>query len=515
MTARAFDAARPDLRLGIVGAGAMGRGIAQIAATAGVTVKLHDARPGAADEARTFAAGMLKRAAERGRMSDAEAAAAADRMRVADALADLADCHIVVEAIVEDLDAKRALFADLESAVGDGCVLATNTSSLSVTAIAAACRRPGRVAGFHFFNPVPLMRVVEVIDGARTDPATCDALVALAERMGHRPVRAKDTPGFLVNHAGRGYGTEALRILGEGVATVADIDRVMREACGFPMGPFELMDLTGLDVSHPVMESIYRQFYDEPRFRPLPETARRVAAGLLGRKTGEGFYRYTEGKRQEEPEPAPPPDRPRAVWCSLAEPEAGERLATFLRSLPGDVPVATDATPPPDALCLVTPLGADATTAACDQGLDPTRTLAVDILPGLDRRLTVMATPLTSAAHRRAAHGLLTAGGLSVTVIADSPGFIAQRILASVVNVACDIAQMRIATPADIDDAVRLGLGYPKGPLALGDAHGPRRLLTVLERLQATTGDPRWRPSPWLRRRALLGVSLTTPDIAG
>jgi 3-hydroxybutyryl-CoA dehydrogenase len=189
--------------------------------------------------------------------------------------------------------------------------------------------RPDLALGIvgHFFNPVPLMRVVEVIDGARADPATCDALAALAERMGHRPVRAKDTPGFLVNHAGRGYGTEALRILNEGVATVADIDRVMREACGFPMGPFELMDLTGLDVSHPVMESIYRQFYDEPRFRPVPETARRVAAGLLGRKTGEGFYRYADGKRREDPEPAPPTSTTPSASAS-ATPRGRSRSAT-------------------------------------------------------------------------------------------------------------------------------------------------------------------------------------------
>ncbi|HET6521779.1 MAG TPA: 3-hydroxyacyl-CoA dehydrogenase [Geminicoccaceae bacterium] len=509
-----LDIDRPDLTLGAVGAGAMGRGIAQVAAAAGIPVRLYDARSEAIEDARAFIRRMLDRAVERGRMGADAAAAAVGRLNPAARLDDLAGCHVVVEAVVEDLEIKRRLFHALEGIVGEEAVLATNTSSLSVTRIAAACRRPERVAGFHFFNPVPLMRVVEVIDGERTDPAVGGALSALARRMGHRPVRAKDTPGFLVNHAGRGYGQEALRIVGEGVASHAEVDRVLREAAGFPMGPFELMDLTGLDVSHAVMESIYRQFYDEPRFRPAPETARRVAAGLFGRKAGEGFYRYREGKPQTPPEPPSPDERPAAVWIDDAEPEGRERLAAFLGGLPERVAVETAAAPSADALCLVTPLGADATTAAAGRGLDPRRTVAVDTLIGLERRITCMATPVTEPRHRRAARGLLGSGGVPVTPIADSPGFIVQRVLAMVVNIACDIAQQGIATPADIDDAVRLGLGYPKGPLSWGDEIGSERLLRVLERLQATTGDPRWRPSLWLRRRALLGVSLRIPDAA-
>jgi 3-hydroxybutyryl-CoA dehydrogenase len=202
------------------------------------------------------------------------------------------------------------------------------------------------------------------------------------------------------------------------------------------------------------------------------------------------------------------------VWLDDGEPEGRERLAAFLKNLPERVAVEDGREPSPEALCLVTPLGTDATTAAVERGLDPRRTVAVDTLLDLERRITCMATPLTEPQHRRAARGLLASGGVPVTLIADSPGFIVQRVLAMVVNIGCDIAQQGIATPADIDDAVRLGLAYPKGPLSWGDAIGPARLLRVLERLQATTGDPRWRPSLWLRRRALLGVSLTTPDAA-
>ena len=218
-----------------------------------------------------------------------------------DASAELAPCDLVVEAIVEDLSAKQRLFADLEQIVRADAVLATNTSSLSVSAIAAACARPERVAGYHFFNPVPLMKLVEVIPGQHTAEPVVAALQELALRMGHRPVRATNSPGFLVNHAGRGYGTEALRILAEGVATPVEIDRILREAAGFRMGPFELFDLVGIDVAHAVMESIYRQFYDEPRFRPQPLIRRYVDAGLLGRKSGAGFYRYVDG-RQEIPD---------------------------------------------------------------------------------------------------------------------------------------------------------------------------------------------------------------------
>lgn len=512
MSETTYDIGARDLVIGVVGAGLMGRGIAQIAATGGIKVRLYDTRAGAAAEARDFAAGMIARAAEKGRLDAATAKRAPDNLIVAEALTDLADCRVVVEAIVEQVAPKQDLFKALEEIVADDAILATNTSSLSVTAIAATCRRPQRVAGFHFFNPVPLMKVVEVIDGARTEPAVCDALTDLAERMGHRPVRAKDTPGFLVNHAGRGYGTEALRIVAEGAATHADIDRVLREAAGFPMGPFELMDLTGLDVSHTVMESIYHQFYEEPRFRPQPETARRFAAGLFGRKVGEGFYAY-DGKTMAVPDEPPVPDAlPHAVWISEVHRDAREALAEALR--PSGVKILDDAAPPADALCLVTPLGSDATHAALAEGLDPTRVVAVDTLLGFDKRITVMANPATAKAQRDAAHALLATTGQPVTAIADSPGFIAQRVLAHVVNVAAEIAQQRIATPADIDAAVRLGLGYPAGPLTWGDRLGARRLLTILETMQRITGDPRYRPSLWLRRRALLGLSLTAPDLA-
>ncbi|NMF90671.1 3-hydroxyacyl-CoA dehydrogenase [Aromatoleum petrolei] len=504
-----FDAMRNDLTLGVVGTGLMGRGIAQIAVQAGVTVRLFDTRAGAAAEACDAVGGMLAKLAEKGKIDTAAARAATERMTVAASLAELAGCDVVVEAIVENLDAKRGLFRDLEEVVSDECVLATNTSSLSVTSIAAACRRPERVAGLHFFSPVPLMKVVEIIDGVRGDRTVGDALMALARRMGHTPVRASDTPGFIVNHAGRGYLTESLRVLGEGITDFATLDRILKESVGFRMGPCELLDLTGLDVSHPVMESIYEQYYQEPRFRPSPITRQRLAGGLLGRKSGQGFYVYKDGSAQSVAMPPVPAVAPVPLWVSRADAALHARVVAVLEAQ--GVALDRGDRPSADSVGVVLPVGTDATTCALAEGLDPKRTLALDPL-FVDKHLTLMTTPVTAAEARDAAWAALAAGGKAVSVVRDSAGLVAQRVVATIVNIGCDIAQQRVASPEDIDSAVRLGLGYPKGPLALGDSLGAATILAILDGMHEFYRDPRYRPSPWLTRRARLGVSLTTPD---
>ncbi|ROM56068.1 3-hydroxyacyl-CoA dehydrogenase [Pseudomonas canadensis] len=494
--------------MGLVGTGVMGAGIAQIAAQAGVVVHLFDAREGAAQSARDNLSGTFAKLVGKGKISQAAMEAALANLRVAETIDKLSDCDLVVEAIVENLDAKRGLLQQLEGIVSPTCILATNTSSLSVTAIATGCQHPERVAGLHFFNPVPMMRVVEVIDGLATAPKVGDALLALAARIGHRGVRAKDTPGFIVNHAGRAFGTEALKMLDEGIAERGDIDRILRDGAGFRMGPLELLDLTGLDVSHPVMESIYNQFYQEPRYKPSPLTRQMLVAGRLGRKTGHGFYQYENGQLINGPQPQPVPTvNPQPpVWIATENSEDYERLSALVINLGAHLEHA--AQPSPEALCLLAPYGRDATSACVRFDTDPARTLCIDLLTDLSRHRTLMQNPLTSPAMRDAAHALLAADGVGVTVIGDSVGFVAQRTLAMVVNLACDIAQQRIASVEDIDQAVQLGLGYPKGPLAWGDALGPRRILTILQRMSELTHDPRYRPSPWLRRRAMLGVSL-------
>lgn len=507
---------RPYKQAGIVGTGAMGRGIAQLLAQSGVPVRLFDSNPEAVAAAIAQIGDTFTRLAEKGRMDPAAAKSASARLQPAASLQALAGCDLVVEAIVERLDAKRALFAELEAIVGEGCVLASNTSSLSVTAIAAGCARPQRVVGWHFFNPVPLMKVVEVVNGARTEPGIVDDMVALSRATGHLPVVAQDTPGFIVNHAGRAYGTESLKALSEGVADIPAIDRILREQVGFDgsgfrLGPFELMDLTGLDVSHPVMESIYRQFYDEARFRPSVITAQRVAAGLLGRKTGEGFYRYADGKQESPAEPpAPSVAVLPPVWVA-----PGPRQALVAETAAGlGATIETGEEPSAAALVLVAPLGLDATAAA--GGLPAERVVAIDTLfpiaTGACQRRVLMTTPATKPEWRDAAHALFAADGARVSVLRDSPGFIAQRVVAMIVSVATEIAQQRIASPADIDTAVRIGLGYPRGPLTMGDMLGASTILEILANMHRLTGDPRYRPGAWLRRRAQLGLSLLQDD---
>jgi 3-hydroxybutyryl-CoA dehydrogenase len=493
--------------IAVIGAGAMGRGIAQIAAQAGSLVKLVDNNPQASIQAKAALAEQWDKLAAKGKLEPSQAQACKDRIAVA-TLQDLSDCALVVEAIVERLDVKQALFAQLEDIVAPTAVLATNTSSLSVTAIGAGLKRPAQLAGFHFFNPVPLMKVVEVICGIKTDPGVAQALARFAREMGHTPVQASDTPGFIVNHAGRGYNTEALRIVSEGVADFATIDRILRDQVGFRLGPFELMDLTALDVSHPVMESIYNQYYQEPRYRPSVITAQRLAGGVLGRKTGQGFYVYSEGKAQIAAEPPAPEvaDMP-PVWVSTRAARRAE-LLQLLKDL--GAKIETGQSPSAQALTLVAPLGFDITTVAVVERLDPARTVGIDMLidDAATRRRVLATNPATRADMKAAAHALFARDGKPVSVIRDSGGFVSQRVVATIVNIASDMCQQGICSPTDLETAVTLGLGYPMGPLTMGNRWGPTNVLEVLFNMQTVYGDPRYRPSPWLRRRGAIGLSL-------
>lgn len=495
-------------QMAIVGAGVMGTGIAQIAAQAGIRVMLFDNREGAAQAARDNLKQTLDKLVSKGKIAHSDAQFTLEHLQVATALTELKNVDLVVEAIIERLEAKQALLAELEAVVADDCILATNTSSLSVTSIARGCRHPERVAGFHFFNPVPLMKVVEVIDGLASDPQVGDCLQALATRMGHRGIRAKDTPGFIINHAGRAYSTEALQILKEGVAEPAEIDRILREGMGFRMGPLELFDLTALDVSHPVIESIYNQFYQEPRYRPSALTRQMLEAGYVGRKVERGFYRYANGQMIDPApaQPVPVVGTLPPVWLGTENEEDRATLSALLAELGARVEQGSQ--PSSEALCLLAPYGLDATTAAGRFDTDPARTVCIDPLLDSRRYRTLMPTPGTRVDMCDAAHALLARDGVGVSVINDSVGFVAQRVLAMIVNLAGDIVQQRIASVDDLDEGVRRGLGYPQGPLAWGDSLGAKRLLTILDRMTELTGDPRYRPGPWLRRRAALGLSL-------
>jgi 3-hydroxybutyryl-CoA dehydrogenase len=503
-------------QIGIVGTGAMGRGIAQIAAQAGAQVLLFDMASDAAAKAQEAISNTWDKLLEKGKLASEKVVNCKAALTPCGHLEDLKDCDLIIEAIVEKLDIKQTLFKQLENIVSESCVLATNTSSLPVTAIAAGLSKPERFIGFHFFNPVPLMKVVEVIPGLKTTSDVSERLITLSKQMGHTPVTASDTPGFIVNHAGRGYGTEALRIIGEGVSDFATIDAILRDQVGFKLGPFELMDLTGLDVSHPVMESVYHQYFEEPRYRPSVITAQRLAGGMLGRKTKAGFYNYHEEKSASPPasiqefaiksvvnkdiEQVP-------VWVS---PNAARRKQLLELLVKLGANIETGQSPSLHALTIVAPLGWDVTTVAVFERYDPARTVGIDLLfdDAATKRRVIMGNPAVRPDLLAFAAELFARDGKPVSTIRDSAGFVTQRVVATIVNIATDMCQQQICTPQDLDTAVQLGLGYPTGPLAMGNAVGGASILEVLVNMQTVYGDPRYRASPWLRRRGALGLSL-------
>ncbi|MCO1367008.1 3-hydroxyacyl-CoA dehydrogenase [Burkholderia multivorans] len=492
----------------------MGRGIAQVCALAGCVVQIFDANDGVVAVALAAVRDDLMTSVARGKLSQSDANAALQRITAAREIGELAECDLVVEAIIERLDAKQQLLRMLEAVVTPGCLLATNTSSLSVTAIASACEDPRRVVGWHFFNPVPRMKVVEVVQAPRTDPAVVKALVDLSERVGHRPIVTFDSPGFVVNHAGRAFVTEGLKLLAERTAEHPVLDAILRTVAGFRMGPFELLDLTGLDVSVPVMESIHKQYYGDDRYRPVALARTRLVAGLLGRKTGQGFYTY--GGTGGQPAPAAPATEealagarlPALWWPSQGAAAVPDAIGSLLSGCPR-VEAPNDAD-----VILLAPLGRDLSTSAADWLLDPAKVVGVDPLFSGPAGVTLMACPGTAPGAIKAAHALFAAQSIPVFEIADSPGFVAPRVVACIVNLACEIAQQGIAKPQDIDAAVRTGLGYPLGPFEWGDRLGPQRMLAILDGLHETFRDPRYRPSPWLVRRARLALSLSAPDRA-
>ncbi|WP_063836782.1 3-hydroxyacyl-CoA dehydrogenase NAD-binding domain-containing protein, partial [Streptomyces sp. NRRL S-15] len=395
------------MRIRIVGAGAMGRGIAQWAAVAGHTVELCDVRTEAVTAAVDFVRSMLERAVQKGRMSAGDSAAALDRLvPLDDPWAYGPEVELVIEAVREDLDTKAEVFGKLEQALPDSAVFATNTSSLSVTRIAASLRDPGRLAGLHFFNPVPLMKIVEVVPGAATRPGIPPVLTALVESCGHRAVTVADSPGFLVNHAGRGLVTEALALLEESVADPAGIDRIARDVLGLRMGPFELMDLTGLDVTAAVIDSIWQGFRHEDRLRPSFLTPNRVTAGLHGRKTGQGWFAYGQDAPAPAPEPPVTGDADRPVF--VADGEYAQDAAALRAALTAAGAMVEDgARPSGTALVLVPVWGTTVAASVAAPGLPAARTFGVDPLPPAGRRRVLAVTPAADPSAARDARAVL------------------------------------------------------------------------------------------------------------
>ena len=502
-----------DYLVGVVGAGAMGQGIAQVSAQGGMRTLLLDARPGAAAAAKAAIAARLARLVEKGRLSAEDSEAAAARVEPVDAVSALSECDAVIEAVFEDLDVKRALFREIETVVSPDCLIASNTSSIPIASIAQACEKRDRVAGLHFFNPVPVMKLVEVIQAAQTSQAAVDALTSLGRRFGRTPVTVKDSPGFLVNLGGRAFTTEGVRIAHETVAPPEVVDAIMRDCRHFRMGPFELMDLTGIDVNFPVSQIVYDGYMQDPRLKTAPNHKAMMEAGLWGRKTGGGWYPYDQGAPLERPSPDYLPESAPVQEVSVMEAEGG--MNAELREFCVEIGVqvafgAADAAP--DAPILAAPIGDDATHTALACGADPRRLVCLDLCGDSSTRVTLMTAPGADPACRDSVAAAVVRSGRKVSVISDSPGFVGQRMSAMVANLGCYMTEIGLATPGDVDTAMTLGLNYPLGPLSLAQDIGLRRCLRILERLQAITGEDRYRPALWLKRRALLDLTVDTPS---
>ncbi|WP_030411543.1 3-hydroxyacyl-CoA dehydrogenase [Streptomyces sp. NRRL S-1448] len=488
----------------VVGTGTMGQGIAQVALVAGHRVRLYDSAPGRADQAAGALVRRLDRLVEKGRITAAERDAARDRLSPATALAELADAALVIEAILEELSAKQELFRSLEDIVGDDCLLATNTSSLSVTAVAGGLRRPGRCVGMHFFNPAPLLPLVEVVSGFATDEAAADAAYDTAAAWGKKPVRCADTPGFIVNRVARPFYAEALRAYEERVADPATIDAVLRDGAGFKMGPFELTDLIGQDVNEAVTHSVWQSFFQDPKFTPSLAQRRLVEAGLHGRKAGRGWYDYSEGAKRPAPHTAAPCPAPDAVALHAKLPGPAAVLRELIEE--AGIKVTRDRTPAesegflrlPGGACLALTNGYPATSVAYDKYIR--FDLSLDYRAAT--RIALAASETCSESDLAEAVGLFQALGKEVSVIGDVPGMIVARTVAMIVDFAVDAAARGVATPEDIDTAMRLGVNYPGGPMEWAERLGAHWVWDLLDSMHHQNAQGRYVPSWALRRRA-------------
>lgn len=471
-----------DTPVGIVGAGTMGAGIAQVAAVAGHQVRIHDDIPGVAAETIDRIRQQLARQAEKGRLDADKAEHAGNSLTAVASITDLAGCGLVVEAILEDLVAKRELFVRLEKVCGPDAILASNTSSLSITDIAADLDHPERVAGMHFFNPAPLLPLVEVVRGEATSQAVADVLSDTAAAWGKQPVQCTSTPGFIVNRVARPYYAEAFRLLSEKVIDPPTLDAVMREAGGFRMGPCELTDLIGQDVNAAVTRSVWEAFNRDPRFEPSELQDAMVAAGRLGQKSGGGFY---EGTSKPQPATAGPCPKPETVTAN----GGGGPLEALLERLERSnvrVRRSRDIGPirikPAAHVVMQLTNGRTAAQITAETG---ETTLLVDLALdfGTARRIAIAAPPNAPASAVEIAAGCMQAAGADVTLLADTPGLVVARTVAMLAAFGSDAVEAGVASTQDVDTAMRLGVNYPRGPVEWGNELGWEWVVGVLDAL--------------------------------
>ena len=468
--------------VGVVGAGTMGAGIAQVAAVAGHQVRIHDDIPRVAAETIDRIQHQLARLSRKGRIDAGTAERAGSALTAVTSITDLAGCGLVVEAIVEDLPAKQELFSRLEAVCGPDAILASNTSSLSITDIAAELDHPERVAGLHFFNPAPLLPLVEVVRGEATSQAVADVLSDSAAAWGKQPVQCTSTPGFIVNRVARPYYAEAFRLLADGLIDPPTLDAVLREAGGFRMGPCELTDLIGQDVNAAVTRSVWKAFNRDPRFEPSALQDEMVAEGRLGQKSGGGFY---EGTSKPPPATAGTCPTPETVTANGGggplEPllERLERSNVRVRRTRDLGPIRIR--PARDVVMQLT----DGRTAAQITADTGETTILIDLALnfGSARRIAIAAPPDAPPAAVELAAGCLQAAGADVTVVADTPGLVVARTVAMLAAFGSDAVAAGVASARDVDKAMRLGVNYPRGPVEWGEDLGWDWVAGVLDAL--------------------------------
>ena len=494
--------------VGVNGAGAMGAGIAQVAAQAGHPVRLYDNREGAAKTAIDGIERQLQRLVEKGRFTAAEAAATVQRLQPVAALETLADCGFVIEVIVENLPVKQQLLAQLESICAPGCILASNTSSLSVTSLGAGRQHPERIVGMHFFNPAPVMKLVEVVSGLLTDPAVAATVHDTAVRWGKKPVYTRSTPGFIVNRVARPFYAESLRLLQEQAADCATLDALMRDAGGFRMGAFELTDLIGHDVNYAVTCSVFDAYYGDFRFQPSLIQKELVDAGLLGRKSGRGFYSYADNAVKPEPRSVSVSGDTAPGCVALGDCGLLSPLPTRLAA----AGVMVSSEPSSDAgvlrigsATLALTDGRMACQRAGEDGL--TNLVLVDLALdyGKATRLAVSRAHNTSDEALQQVVDCLARADIRVSELSDVPGLALMRTVAMLANEGADTVLHAVADEAGVDTAMCAGVNYPLGPLAWADRIGLPLVAQVLTQLQQAYGEDRYRPSLLIRRLAAEG----------
>ncbi len=499
-------------KIAVIGAGVMGAGIAQVAAKAGHDVLLYDIADGAAERGVSHVSNDLEKLISRGKISFEEKESLICRISPVSDITELSSCGLIIEVIIENLEIKKAIFKQLEYICSKDTILATNTSSISITSIAADLQIPERVVGMHFFNPAPIMKLVEVVSGLATSKDVANRVHATAISWDKNAVFTKSTPGFIANRVARPFYAEGLRILQEGGADIATIDAAMRDSGGFKMGPFELMDLIGHDVNYAVTNSVYNSFYNDQRFLPSIIQKELIEAGRFGRKSGFGFYDYDKHAEKVFPSSATKIDAKLSdikikgdfiAISSLVECVKASNL-TFSVEESSDV-----ASIEIGSICLMLTDGQFASVRS--KKINQSELIVFDLALDYTKSKRIV----ISKAGQASEQALITAVsffqtlGKEVSIINDVPGLVVMRTIAMLANEGADAVFQRVCSIQDVDIAMKSGMNYPQGPMEWADNIGLNTIFATIKGLSQSYGEDRYRMSPLVLQAYFANLSLS------